>query len=287
MKTRTTTSLAVLGAFVVFSLSLQAQEAQTRPDEVKEPPSPPVTESQPAFTMKPMIRFGLGANFDLANHAASNLTLPGVPTCCTGFNGVSSGGFALSGEMGLPIDDRLDILVKLTYMTTSSTMTEDEVTTVRSGNEAVATPFRHTLESDLGFLMLEPGVEWRPTLHVGLVGGLRVGTLMGATYRQEERIVDESLGYTYENGSTVRNTSSGDVQETSSFQFGLLLGARYHVFLTTNGSLQLVPEVFYAPLFTNVVADRSWSVSSFRAGVSLVYTLFSKQETDSPVLPRR
>jgi len=227
MKPSTTTLLAVLAAFVALTSSLRAQEAHSLPDEAKVPPSPPPVEAKPeVFTMKPKIRFGLGANFDLASHAASNLTLPGVPTCCTGFNGVSSGGFALSGEMGLPIQDRLDILVKLTYMSTSSTMTEEEVTTVRSGNEAVTTPFRHTLESDLGFLMLEPGVEWRPTLHIGLVGGVRLGTIMGATYMQEERIVDESLGYTYEDGRTVRNTSSGDVPETSAFQFGLLLGAR-------------------------------------------------------------
>lgn len=288
MKTIPTTSLAVLGVFVLFTSALRAEENPSRLETRVAPPSPPAEEMAPGIIpSKPLLRFGLGANFDLANHNATNLTLPGVPTCCTGFNGVSAGGLALSGEMGLPIADRLDILVKLTYMSTSSTMTEEEVTTVRSGNQAVTTPFRHTLESNLGFIMLEPGVEWRPTLNFGLVGGLRVGTLLGATYTQEERIVDASLGYTYENGSTVRNASSGDIPETSSFQFGLLLGARYHFYLTANGSLQLVPEVFYAPLFTNVVADRSWSVSSFRAGLSLVYTIFAKRDQDSPILPGR
>jgi hypothetical protein len=117
------------------------------------------------------------------------------------------------------------------------------------------------------------------------MAGLRIGTVLSATYSQDERLVDPTQPVRFEDGTTVRNATSGDLPNTSSVQAGALIGLRYMLPMNAAGTLQLVPEISYAPMFTNLVSDASWSVSPLRIGASILFSISKKVEEKSPLRP--
>jgi hypothetical protein len=118
-----------------------------------------------------------------------------------------------------------------------------------------------------------------------VMAGLRIGTVLSATYSQDERLVDPTQPVRFEDGTTVRNATSGDLPNTSSVQAGALIGLRYMLPMNAAGTLQLVPEISYAPMFTNLVSDASWSVSPLRIGASILFSISKKVEEKSPLRP--
>jgi len=55
--------------------------------------------------------------------------------------------------------------------------------------------------------------------------------------------------------------------------------------LDNSGTFQLIPAVEFAPLFSEIVKETSWSVSSFRASVGLTMTISRHEVLGSPLSP--
>lgn len=236
--------------------------------------------------LKPQRMFSLGAfgGYALDINAASELVLPDIPSCCPGYDGAMGGGFVGGLGIELPLSNSLEFVGRLTFHATSVSQTKLEPITVRQGNQAVSANITHELTSSMSVLSVEPLLLFKLGERFGLVGGLRAGMLMGATYDQQERL-DESIPYTY-NGSAVRNASSGTLPQTSAFQLGLVLGARYALPMNAAGTLRLVPEVQFSPLFTSIISGQSWSVHSLRMMLGLQYDLMRMVPEASPLSPR-
>lgn len=281
MQTFITTIMTACVALLLPMTTLHAQEAMSaRPTD----PEPEPVSYAPAT---PLLWLGVGGGLQLSMHSASNMTLPQAPTCCSGYDGTSKAGIAFGIEGGLPVGTNLSILARLSFAPSGATMRKDEATTVRVGSQAVTTALRHTLVTSMTALMLEPAVEYRINSRFGLMGGLRLGTLTGVTYDQKEELADPTLPYDYGTGGTTFNASSGDVRDVNALQFGIVVGARYWMSLNAVGTLALVPEVTYAPMFTDVAKNVPWSVSAFRAGISVLYTIMTTPGNNDPLRPGR
>lgn len=279
-------SIALCVAVLLVCGSMQAQRALGSPEEEKTAPvvvqTPPPADPGVA---SPIMRLGVSGAYNLGLHSADAMTLPTIPSCCSGYTSTTGGGVALGAEVAFVISPRIDILARLTYQTASATMTTDEPTTIRDVNGTRETALRHTLTSSLGMLFLEPGVEMRVGSALGVMAGARVGMLMSATYTERETFADPSIPYDYSDGSSVNNPSEGDLPEKNSMQFGLFVGARYHLALNSAKTFHLVPSVEFAPLFSEIVKETAWSVSSFRVGLGLTITLMRFETLGSPLRP--
>lgn len=261
-----------------------AQRTMSIPDEEKKTSTPPAVPAI-ANVPVPVVRLGITGGYNLGLHSADAMTLPTIPSCCPGYTSTTGGGVALGAEVAIVASASIDILARLTYQTASATMTTDEPTTIRDANETRVTALRHTLTSSLAMLIVEPGVEYRLASGFGFMGGVRVGVLMNATYTEKEAFADPTVPYDYSDGSGVNNASEGDLPEKNALQFGVFIGARYHLALNNTNTFHLVPAVEFAPLFSNVVKETSWSVSSFRASVGLTITLNRYETLGSPLHP--
>ena len=229
---------------------------------------------------------GLFGGYSMDFHGADAMTLPEVPSCCPGYDGGTGGGFVGGLTIEFPLSESLQLVTRLSYHGSNVTMTTDEPITVRDGNTTMTGTITHELKAQTTIAAIEPAVEFRVGKGLGILAGVRAGVLMGATYDEQE-ILDPSIPYDYQGGSGVRNASSGDISNTSSFQFGLLLGARYRLPMNADETMMFIPEVQYAPLFTSMIADQTWTVSSLRFMVSFVYALTERVKTDSPLSPSR
>lgn len=270
---------------------LMAQETLTT-EEPKKPVVPAPTETiektdyDTLYPVKRTMSLGVVGGYAVDFHSADAMTLPDVPSCCPGYDGGTGGGFLFALALELPISSSIELVTLLSYHGSNVTMTVQEPITVRDGNSTRTANITHELTSSLTFVSLEPAVEFRLGERFGLIGGVRLGTLIGATYEEQE-ILDPSIPYDYQGGSGVRNQSLGDITGTSSFQFGLLLGARYRLPMNADGTLMLIPEAQFVPMFSSVLADQTWTVSSLRFMIGVSYALTSRVREDSPLRPGR
>lgn len=258
-----------------------AQETMTqpRPEPTKTPEPAPITVDERQFSI------GLTGAYGIMLNGTPGFTLPTVPTCCASYVSTSGSGVLLGGVLELPLSSSLELSARVLFQSASTTFTTDEPTTVRVGNTTESTTLRHTLETSQGFVFVEPVAAYRIAGGLNVLAGLRVGTVLSATYAQDERLADPTQPVRFEDGTAVRNATSGDVPNTSAIQLGAVIGLRYLLPMNAAKSLLLVPEISYAPMFTNLVSDASWSVSPLRIGASILFSVTKKVEEKSPLRP--
>ncbi|MCX6140130.1 MAG: hypothetical protein NTX15_04755 [Candidatus Kapabacteria bacterium] len=244
----------ILSIFTVTTGNVLAQEAISQ-EAPKAKPVPIATTSVRSFSL------GLTGAYGIMLNGVSTFTLPSVPTCCPGYTG------------------------RVVYQASSTTFVTDEPTTLRSGNQTIETAFRHTLKTTASFVMIEPMLDYRFAGGLSLFAGARLGTSMSGTYDQKETFADPSLPYDYTGGVAVRNASSGDLPNMSGLQAGLVFGARYRLPMNAAGSLSLVPEVSFSPMFTDVVTDASWTISPIRIGLSILMDVMKEVHEATPLSP--
>lgn len=258
-----------------------AQETMTqpRPEPTKAPEPAPITVDQRQFSL------GVTAGYGIMLNGTPGFTLPTVPTCCASYASTAGTGVLVGGVFELPLSSRFELSTRLLFQTGSSTFTTDEATTIRVGGTVEETTLRHTLETSQGFVFIEPVAAYRIGGGLDILAGLRVGTVLSATYSQDERIADPTQPVRFDDGTAIRNASSGDIPNKSGLQAGAVIGMRYALPLNAAGTMQLVPEVSYSPMFTNLVSDASWTVSPLRIGASILFSIVKKVEEKSPLRP--
>ncbi|RPI66923.1 MAG: hypothetical protein EHM43_10445, partial [Ignavibacteriae bacterium] len=197
------------------AVTASAQQTLTTDEPAKvAPPPPPATiektEFEQVYPVKRTMSLGLFAGYAMDFHSADAMTLPEVPSCCPGYDGGTGGGLVAGLTIEFPISSSLELVTRLSYHGSNVTMTTDEPITVRDGNTTMTGTITHELKTQTTIIAIEPAVEFRVGKGLGILGGIRAGTLLSATYDEQE-ILDPSIPYDYQGGSGVRNASSGDI----------------------------------------------------------------------------
>lgn len=221
---------------------------------------------------------GLGINL----HTAAFGALPGVPSCCPEYKDATSLGFAIGVSYELPLAEKLSLQTRLGYATLYGELSTDETI----GNEPVLDDgqvptetrkdviVQHTLEASAPMIVLEPSVGYEIFRHFVASAGARVGYMFSSSFAQQERLFTPE-GYTFLNGSAVRNEQSGPIPDANAIQAHVVVGLGYTLPLSQR--MSLVPEVrYYIPL-TNV-SSVDWEVQTFQIGVNVRYGLYSPKE---------
>jgi len=221
---------------------------------------------------------GLGFNL----HTASFGALPGVPSCCAEFKNASGMAPSIAVLFEIPVITDLRVQVRAGYTTLSGELSATEVI----GNEPVLddgpvpTPTRqdveveHTLDASLPMIVFEPTVGYQIFERFWASGGVRMGYLMSPSFEQAETLFQPE-GYTFLDGSAIRNQASGEIPEANSLQFHAVLGLGYE--LLTNSTFSLVPEVrYYLPL--TKISSVDWTVQTFQIGVAFRYGLYTPKD---------
>lgn len=221
---------------------------------------------------------GLGLNY----HTASFGALPGVPSCCAEYQDATGLGPALAALIEVPIIRDLRVQARLGYTPLGALLSTTEVI----GNEPVLddgpvpTPTRqdveveHSLDASLPMIVFEPTIAYQVFERFWGSAGIRGGYVINPSYEQQETLYRPE-GYTFLDGSAIRNQSSGTIPEANSFQMHAVLGLSYE--LLTNSTFSLVPEVrYYLPLTS--ISSVDWKVQSFQIGVAFRHGIYTPRE---------
>lgn len=217
-------------------------------------------------------------------HSADFQTLPGTFGCSPGYTSGSGFGFSIGGIYQTPINSSFSLQIRGAFSSLGSTLTREEnIGNSRVNNEAVATISKHSLESSISSIEIQPMLYFQPLNNpLNVSFGLNTGLLVGATYSQKEEIQSPSNAL-YENNLRQRNVSSGSISNTSALQLGALVGAGYDVLVGRN--IFVTPEIQYGLQLTNLVSDINWKANSLRFGVSVRYILLPKELSPTPLEP--
>jgi outer membrane protein OmpA-like peptidoglycan-associated protein len=204
-------------------------------------------------------------------HQADFKKLPGIPNCCTGYNGGDGTGMAFGGVIQYQLDLQLFVEGRIGYQTQSGTLAVSEPTYIEVNGEVTKATLEHNLKASLGLLMIEPSFKYMLTDNFALQVGLGAGFRMSSTFEQTETMNEPSGTKLYPNGSRTWHVYSGSIPDANPFVLAAQAGLSYMLPLNGERSLFLRPEAFYQYGFTPIVKNLDWGVDQVRGGISVVF----------------
>lgn len=215
-------------------------------------------------------------------HRAGFGALPGTVSCCSEFQDETALMPAVAAFIEVPIIKDLRVQARIGFTSLGADLRTTEVI----GNEPVLddgptpSPTRQDVEVVHGLDASLPMISFEPTIGYQFVdrfwgnAGVRVGYLIGPTYQQQETLYQPE-GYTFLDGSAVRNQSSGAIPDVNSIQMHAVLGLSYELF--TRSTFSISPEVrYYLPL--TKISSVDWTVQSFQIGAQFRYGIYTPKD---------
>ncbi|MEI6090333.1 MAG: hypothetical protein WCR42_07780 [bacterium] len=127
---------------------------------------------------------------------------------------------------------------------------------------------RNELKAFLPMVYVTNGLMLHPfelPLSIGL--GLRLGWLISPKYEQSENMLNKDRFF--ENGTTQRDVSSGDLPTPNNLFSSLSLILRYK--LKSYNDFDVIPNLSFNYGLTNIVKGLNWKVNNLQAGVTIAY----------------
>lgn len=256
----------VVLAFVVLTTTILAQPVRRLN---------PVTLQSETLDLVVGGYVALGLNL----HAANFGQVPGFPSCCAQYGHTTSLGPSLGALVELPITGDFRLQGRLGYTSLSGLLRSIE----QIGNEPVLSDgpvpilerqpvnVEHTFDATLPMLIFEPTVGLRVFDILWLSAGVRGGYLLSSSFVQKETLL-EPTGYTFLDGTTVRNAAQADIPNVHSIQLHGVVGIGYE--LQTRSSMSIMPEVrYYLPI--TQISDVDWRVQQFQIGVNIRFGMYT------------
>lgn len=241
----------------------------------------------------PFLRIGLYAAGALTPNSAEFVGLPGMVSCqgdTVLFGGTTGAGYAVAASVGMsPIPGKSFLShvgwnVKLGISSSSASFETEEMIgqSIAPSGELSSVISAYTVDATVSTLLIEPMAYYQVSETTPFTIGIgpTLGLPLSATYEHRESIASPS-GATYTDGSTERNQSSGDIEETAGMLLGGTLGLAYDVRLSPIFTLR--PELTGTLGFGKVVTDTDWTQHSIRLGFSLLYN--TEADLSTPLSP--
>jgi len=229
--------------------------------------------AQSDFIESSSIRYGIFSHYNYNQVIAGFKELPGIPNCCPEFDNGSGTGFSLGifADYELPYSLRTGLRMGISSL--NNKLSTIEGTIVRVGPDLVTGKFEHSIDASILDLSFEPFLAYNPVFGINLTAGVSIGYLITKNFHQEERIVEPAdRGVFVETNTRIRIDTSGVIPGANDIISSLFVGIGYELPLNREGSLMLVPELYYYLGLSNIVKEVKWKINSIRAGISIVYS---------------
>lgn len=221
--------------------------------------------------------YGIFGDFNSNSHSADFLSLPGTLNCGPNFTSGTGTGISLGIFYEMPIASKFSLGLRAGYSGYGADLQSSESTTLISGNYSVSGNFNHTISTKISVAGIEPLVAYNAFDKFSFLGGLQAAFLMQKSYTQQEVVATPNFAFDAQ-GNRIRNSSTGDLTNTSGLQLAFLLGANYRLPLNSTQTMFLSPEILYSMGLSNVVSDLSWKMSAIRFGLAFTYSPAPEQK---------
>ena len=217
---------------------------------------------------------GLAINGNL--HSADFGELPGFENCCVNFSGDFGIGYSVFAGAEYMAEDRLlgmnwsfGLLLEYANLSVPLSERDEKFAHIIFEDHYVDGVADHIIDPSINAISVDMGMTFYPfeSLPLGIRPGFKVGFLQGMTFTQEERLVSPS-GVTWENGSTVRNETGGDIPEAASALLALSLALKYDTYEFDN--FLVTPQLQFNYGLNNF-SSVDWKINSANLGIAINY----------------
>ena len=245
---------AILKIFLIIILLFQVSFSQERD----------------TFELKP--RLGVFFHPGIVLNFASFRGLPNVPSCCPEYTTTVGTAYEPGITLNYPINYDWLFNARFSYSLINTNFNAFQDVAVNVDGETVMGRSEFGLNSNFAFLNLDLNGMYTLDSKINFMFGPRLSFIMDKKYEQYEMLSEPvDRGVFIPEYSRRRNESEGEIDNVAIMLFGLNFGASYRLPLTKNGSLFLVPEIFYHLNFNRLISDSSWTVHALNAGIAVEY----------------
>lgn len=252
--------------FVASSIMITAQVTSIN--------SHTINETNNSDTLRPKYGISLGLSNNLFN--ADFTALPGIASCCPGYqsgNGTSPY-FMISYQF--PIDDNLTLGISSGINLIDGLMTtrESKITSLDIGE--VEGVFEHSIDVRISEFLISPSINYFFYKNFILNGSFNIGFPISSNFRQKEVIVEPSNRgfFTGSDSSRTRGKFSGDIPDLNSLLFGISTKISYELPLNRNRTLKVAPGIFGRYNFNGLVSGIDWNVNMLGVSLDINYSPF-------------
>ena len=211
-------------------------------------------------------------------------SLPGVPSCCPGYDGGTATLLGLSGVFEMPLHLSTWGALHLRAGLHDGRMETVERELVTADRDTVTAEIGHAIDVRQIAVGLEARIGYELFERFNLFGGGRFDLFPAGTYAQEERILSPQ-NIRFVGGDDVRMTHEGDLPTESLIGFSVLAGLRYDIPLKRDHSILLTPEAGVRLRLNDMITGREWSLREFTLGIGLVFVSQKPPISPSPLDP--
>ncbi len=228
-------------------------------------------QQKEAPTARPQV--GVVGGLNLNMHRAGFTGLPGIPSCCNGFDNGRGTGFFIGPAMMLTLGEAWDLGIELVYSDISATLTKEQdigpVTTPR-GIEQARVEYR--IASSTQLLDLRPTLRFRlfDNLPLSVFTGSSIGIFLANDFTQSETLLQPD-DHVFSNGRRTRNTESGAVPDGAGIAVSFNAGMAYEVALSPSWSV--MPLAGFQAGITSLSGGVSWLPGMLYLGAGVLYRL--------------
>lgn len=207
----------------------------------------------------------------LNRHGADFSKFPGIPSCCTGYDGGDGTGLGFGIVYETRIDERWSLDLLLRYADYSATLsTEEYIGPVLTPRGPEAAAVEHRIESATQAVDFRPTLGFRPFTGLGfaLFAGTHLGYLMTNDMHQTEELL-RPADVSFADLQRVRNDVEGAVPGGSSLYAAFATGVRWPFMI--GGNVALRPEFAVRLAATQLSGDVNWSAHGIEGGLAVLY----------------
>ncbi|MBL7998647.1 MAG: OmpA family protein [Candidatus Kapabacteria bacterium] len=230
-------------------------------------------------------RFGGFAGGGIILHAAEFSSLNGFPSCCP----LYTNGNGLTPNVGLfielPMTQRISHSIRLSLSDLSGRFTTVESQPVDVSGTLREAKIEHSLSTVTQGIALEPTANFRVGKTLTAFTGIRADFSLKGVVSQKEELLFPEQG-SFENGSRIRNTKSGDIVGLSPLVLSAVGGFRLSFPMNADNTLLLMPELSFSLGFTRMTISEDWRAHAVRAGIGVAFqSLRSSAPNKMTMLP--
>lgn len=218
------------------------------------------------------------------DYNADMSSLPGIPSCCPGYEDGSGTFYTIGGAFELPLATDIFFNTRLVFANFSGTLSATEERLVTRNMDTATATIGHSIELSQPAFLFEELIGWRPIDRFRVLAGIRADFMVGGSFHQKEEIVTPD-DIRFENDSRVRLEIESDIPREQRANVAFMAGLRYDLPLQSDGSLVLSPELFYWHGVSNLVAARQLTMSGIRIGIGVSWVRLETVEGPSPLEP--
>jgi outer membrane protein OmpA-like peptidoglycan-associated protein len=228
-------------------------------------------------TTDSLFRFGGYVGIMLNSHTGGFRSLPGIPSCCSGFPAGDGIGWTVGALARWKLFENVYGQVRVGFAQFGGDFIRDNDTIGFTAPSSGTTDVRvvtaqHTLSSSILALTIEPGIAVQPIKNLFVGVQLGIHPIFSAGYDIKEEAITPT-DFVFINRSRFWNTGSGAIPGRAGILFTGILGVGYE--LPISRTVSVMPEArLFMPLntFAPVIPDNaSWKITSLSLGVQLLW----------------